>query len=356
MILQRTRARLLAATLTTLGIIALAATPAVAQDAMVREGTLSSTDPVFDESDGRVGDAYTFEATPGQFVTVTLRSGEFDTFLRVESPAGVMRENDDDGGGTDSSLSFVIDEPGTWTVRAAAFSAESEGAYTLTWSATQPGETSSISGRLSKTSPKGQPYDSTAVELGEGTVMLIVSNASAAPLALIAVGPDGERRVGTTDGSGSNLTMYGAPAGTWTVWIGGEEGQGVDNAAYSLTTVVSEGGSAENYEGRLDEGDLQLPLGEFADVIEIDVAEGQDILFELSSLDFDTFLVVESAGGAPMVRRNDDAETPIGEMGFGGSSLSFEASETSGRGGTWRIWVTSFSAGATGDYLLRVIR
>jgi hypothetical protein len=355
MILHRVRARLLAATLTTMGV-ALAATPALAQDTVVHEGTLSSTDPVFDESDGRVGDAYTFEALAGQFVTVTLRSGEFDTFLRVESPAGVMRENDDAGGGTDSSLSFVIDEPGTWTARAAAFSAESEGAYTLTWSATQTGETSSMQGRLSKMSPKGQPYDSATVELGQGTVMLIASNASEAPLALMTVGPDGERRVGTTDGSSSNLTLYGAPAGTWTVWIGGEGEQGLDNIAYTLTTVVLEGGSAESYEGRLEPGDLQLPLGEFADLIEIDVDEGEDILFELSSLEFDTFLVVESAGGAPMVRRNDDAETPLGEMGFGGSSLSFEASETSGRGGAWRIWVTSFSAGATGDYVLRVIR
>ena len=353
---QRTCARVLATALAAIGL-ALAAPPLAGQDPQVRAGTLSPTDPVFDESDGRVGDAYTFDAEAGQFVTVTLRSGEFDTFLRVESPTGVMRENDDSGGGTDSSLSFVIDESGTWTAKAAAFSSESVGAYTLTWSATLAGDASSTSGRLSRTSPKGQPYDSTTVELGEGTVMMLVSSPAEGPLALVAVGPDGQRRVGTTnDGSGSNLTLYGAPAGEWTVWIGGDEGQGVDNVAYTLTTVVMEGGSSEAYEGRLDDGDLRLPLGEFADVIEIEVQDGEEIRFELTSPDFDTFLVVESAGGAPMVRRNDDAEMPLGEMGFGGSTVAFEASETTGRGGTWRIWITSFSAGATGDYVLRVIR
>ena len=356
--MNRIRNPIFSPAVATVGLaLSVAAAPLVAQEAQVREGTLSSTDPVFDESDGRLGDAYTFEAEAGQFVTVTLRSGEFDTFLRVESPSGVMRENDDSGGGTDSALSFVIDETGTWTAKAAAFSPESEGAYTLTWSATSTGDARSRSGRLSRTSPKGQPYDSTAVELGAGTVMLLVSSPAEGPLTLVAIGPDGQRRMGaSTDGSSSNLTLYGAPAGEWTVWIGGDEAQGVANAAYTLTTVVTEGGSSEAYEGRLGEGDLRLPLGEFADVIEIEVPDGQEIRFELNSLDFDTFLVVESAGGAPLLRRNDDAEIPTGEMGFGGSVLAFESAETTGRGGMWRVWVTSFTAGATGDYVLRVIR
>lgn len=354
MIAHRIRPRLLLPALVSIAV-AWAGLPLAAQDVEVREGTLASADPVFDESDGRVGDVYTFEAQAGQFVTVTLRSDAFDTFLRVESPSGVMRENDDSGGGTDSALSFVIDEAGTWTARAAAFSSESEGAYTLTWSAMQAGDVTSFTGRLSESSPKGQPFDSLSFESGEGTLMLVVTTQGGAPLSLHAVGPDGQRRVGLSDGSTTTLTLHGAPAGRWSVWIAGEEGQGVDNAAYTLTSVLTEGGSLEQYEGRLDDDDSTLPLGEFADVLEIEVPEGQDVIIELSSLEFDTFLIVETAGGAPIVRRNDDAEAPMGGIGFGGSSLRFEAAETVGRGGTWRVWVTSFSAGATGDYILRVI-
>ncbi len=338
-----------------LGALLIAA-PMTAQETLVREGTLAPTDPVFDESDGRVGDAYTFEAQAGQLVTVTLRSGEFDTFLRVESPSGMVRENDDSGGGTDSQLSFLVDQTGTWTASAAAFGADAEGAYTLTWAATDVGETTTHSGRLASISPKGQPYDSATVSLGAGTVTLMLSQPDQAYLVMHAVDPAGVRRVGSSDGNGALMTAYGAPAGDWTVWVGGDEAQGVDNMAYSLTAVVAEGGSADEFEGRLDEGDMRLPFGEFADIIEVEVADGEEVLFELTSDEFDTFLVVESAGGVPIVKRNDDGESSFGSNSFGGSSLDFDASETSGRGGTWRVWVTSFGPESTGTYVLRVMR
>ena len=88
----------------------------------VREGALTDADTPFEEGEGRVADSYTFEASIGQYLTVSLRSGEFDTYLRVVSPAGVERDNDDSGMGTDSQLSFVADETGTWTVYASAYS------------------------------------------------------------------------------------------------------------------------------------------------------------------------------------------------------------------------------------------
>ena len=51
-----------------------AALPAAGQE--VREGVLTDTDPVFDETDGRVGDTFDFDAEAGQFVSVSLRSGD----------------------------------------------------------------------------------------------------------------------------------------------------------------------------------------------------------------------------------------------------------------------------------------
>lgn len=334
----------------------LAVASASAQESLVREGTLAPTDPIFDESDGRVGDAFTFEARTGQLVTVTLRSGEFDTFLRIESPSGMIREDDDSGGGTDSQLSFLVDQDGSWTAFAASFGADAEGAYTLTWSASDVGETTTHSGRLGNTSPKGQPYDSTSMTLGAGTVTLMLSQPDQAYLVMHAVDPDGQRRMGASDGNGALLTAHGASAGEWTIWVGGEESMGVENMLYSLTAVVAEGGSAEEYEGRLDDRDMRLPFGEYADMIEVDVEDGAEVMFELTSDDFDTFLVVESAGGAPMVKRNDDGESTFGETSFGGSSVSFDATETTGRGGTWKVWVTSYSPMSTGDYVLRVMR
>lgn len=336
-----------------LATLGLAAVPVGAQE--VREGTLAASDPVFDDADGRVADAYTFSAEAGQFVTVALRSGEFDTFLRVVSPAGVVRENDDSGSGTDSRLSFLLDETGEWTVYAAAYGADAFGSYVVTWTATPAGDSRTHPGRLSRQTPKGQPYDSATFDLGAGNVLFQVSNADEAFLTLSAVGPDGRRRDGTPDLGATTLEARGAPAGLWTVWVaggpGGDEFTGVEYLAYTLTAVVSEGGAAREIRGRLEDGDSELPLGEYADLVEIDVDGAGEVFIELQSADFDTFLAVETAGGAPLVRRNDDADGSLDA-----SAVTFSAEEVAGRTGTWKIWVTSFSGGETGDYVLRVVR
>ncbi|NNF38495.1 MAG: hypothetical protein HKN71_07500 [Gemmatimonadetes bacterium] len=316
----------------------------------VREGILTEADAAFEEGEGRVADAYTFEVRVGEFVTASLRSGEFDTFLRVTSPSGVVRDNDDSGAGTDSQLSFLADEAGTWTVHASSYGAEGYGAYVLTWSASAAGESSSRTGRLSRATPKGQPYDSVMVDLDGGNVLLQVSHGADAFIGVSAMDPEGRRWDSPFESGSAAINARAVPSGGWTVWIVGNEGSGVDNLEYTLTTVVSDGGSADVIDGSLDSGDTQLPLGEYADRIEIDVDDAVDLHFELSSETFDTYLVVETAGRAPLVRRNDDADE-----GFG-SALSFTADEVEGRTGTWVVWVTSFSRGETGDYVLRVVR
>ncbi len=330
--------------------LAVLAAPASAQQ--VFEGTLAETDPALPGHEERLADRFTVEAEAGQFVTVSLRSGEFDTFLRVTSPSGVERENDDSGMATDSEVSFVAEESGTWTIYASGFGAADLGAYVVTWSVTAVGETETFTGRLSSMSPKGQPYDSTSMELDGGTVILQLSHPSEGYLVLSAVAPDGRRWEGSPEAGSTTLTVPGAPAGNWTVWMAGDEGMGVENLSYTLTAIVAEGGAAEVVEGDLRDGDMQLPLGEYADRIEIEVDAPGDVFIDLSSEAFDTYLVVETAGSAPIVKRNDDAEGG----GIGASAVSFTAEEVEGRTGTWTIWVTSFSAGQTGPWTLRVVR
>lgn len=330
--------------------LALFALPASAQETRVVEGSLDVGDTAFEAADGRVADVVTFEAEVGHFVTVSLRSGAFDAFLRVVSPSGAIRENDDAGAGTDSELAFVADESGLWTVHVTAYQAESFGAYTLTWTATPAGETRTVEGRLSRTSPKGQPWDSATVELGGGTVLWQLSTGGDAFLTLSARGPDGRRRMASPSMGSAILTVHGVPAGRWTVWVAGESDSGVDNLAYTLTAVVREGGEAQEIEGRLEEGDTRLPLGEYADVHEFEVGGDGEVVVQLASDDFDTFLVVETAGATPMVKRNDDAEDAPGSV------VTFTADEVAGRSGLWRVWVTSYAPEETGDYVLRIVR
>lgn len=318
----------------------------------VREGTLSVGDSLLDDDSGRVVDSYTFEVEAGQFVTVALRSGEFDAFLRVVSPTGMVFENDDSDG-TDSEVEFLAVESGSWTVHATGFSEDDFGSYVVTWTAeASAGEVQSVTGRLAALSPKGQPYDSAVIDLPAGMVVFQLTNGSDAFLTLLAEGPDGRRWDAYPEAGATSVTVRGAPAGEWRMWVAGDDGGDVANLAYTLSAVAVDGSPAEVIEGRLEASDPRLPLGEHADRLEIEIEGDGPVAIDLTSEDFDTFLVVETAGGSPMVKRNDDAEGG----GIAMSSVEFSAEEVAGRTGRWTVWVTSFSRDQTGDWALRISR
>lgn len=346
------RTRLAAGALAASALVgsALSTSPLSGQE--VREGTLAANDPLLGDNSGRVADSYEFEIEAGQLVTAALRSSEFDAFLRVVSPAGVVFENDD-AEGTDSELEFLAVESGLWTVHATGFSEDDLGSYTLTWSAEDSsGDVQTVTGRLASLSPKGQPYDSVMVDLGAGTVVFQLTNGADAYLTLLAEGPDGRRQDVYPEAGATSLTIRGASAGTWALWVAGEEGAAVENLAYTLSAVVVDGSPAEVIEGRLESTDPRLPLGEFADRLEIEVDGEGPVVIDLASDDFDTYLVVETAGGSPIVKRNDDADGG----GIAMSTVEFSAAEVAGRTGVWTVWVTSFGRDQTGDWTLRISR
>lgn len=99
-------------------------------------GALDAGDAVLD--DGSVYDAFTFSATAGQRVTITLRSTEFDAYLAVgRMEGGVFQElgsNDDyvGGEGGDARLVMVAPETGEFVVHVNTALAGATGPYTLT--------------------------------------------------------------------------------------------------------------------------------------------------------------------------------------------------------------------------------
>jgi hypothetical protein len=78
-------------------------------------------------------DAWTFQATAGQSVQVTMRSASFDTYLLLFDTSGneVDENNDYPGGGTNSRISFTATDSGTYTVYANSLDAGITGAYSL---------------------------------------------------------------------------------------------------------------------------------------------------------------------------------------------------------------------------------
>lgn len=83
---------------------------------------------------GELYDSYDFEGSPGQRVTIDLRSTAFDTYLILQDPAGEQAENDDAADDSDLGHSRVeadLTEAGTYRVLVTSYESGESGAYTL---------------------------------------------------------------------------------------------------------------------------------------------------------------------------------------------------------------------------------
>lgn len=80
-------------------------------------------------------DAYSFTATEGQRLQITLASADFDAQLEVSSAEGTFEAfaSDDDGlgSGTDSRLVFEVPSDGEYVVRASSFDGSGRGNYEI---------------------------------------------------------------------------------------------------------------------------------------------------------------------------------------------------------------------------------
>jgi hypothetical protein len=93
--------------------------------------------------------------------------------------------------------------------------------------------------------------------------------------------------------------------------------------------------------GSLDTGDPRYSDGKSYDEYAIDVAAGQEVIAILTAVDFDPVLVLIAPNGERF--ENDDyAEAPDVSL----------VQEISGAGASWRVQVTSYEAGESGDYAL----
>jgi hypothetical protein len=102
----------------------------------------------------------------------------------------------------------------------------------------------------------------------------------------------------------------------------------------------------QTFTGTLQEGDDTLDSGEYFDYYEVDLVQGQEVTFELSSTDFDTYLIVSAPNDFGYV--NDDATIKVeGYL----SKLTIPIATT----GTWVIGVSSYEAGQGGNYKVGVI-
>jgi Metallo-peptidase family M12/Calx-beta domain/Reprolysin family propeptide/Domain of unknown function (DUF4214) len=95
---------------------------------------------------GFLADRYTFNATAGQKVAISISSNDFDTFLELMGPNSVVLIKDDDSGGniTNSRIPggtgmLTLGTTGTYTIEVTAFDTSESGAYALTLLSTATG-------------------------------------------------------------------------------------------------------------------------------------------------------------------------------------------------------------------------
>mgnify|MGYP006273466729 CR=1 FL=1 len=102
-------------------------TQTITQNASV-VGTLGVVGPRYDN---RTVAPYAFDGRAGDEVLIALRSEEFDTYLMVEAPTGVVYSDDDGGTGRNSALRLDLPVSGTYYLYVSSFSGGSSGAFSL---------------------------------------------------------------------------------------------------------------------------------------------------------------------------------------------------------------------------------
>ncbi len=150
------------------------------------------------------------------------------------------------------------------------------------------------------------------------------------------------------DTSRSRVEVPVDEPGTWVVWATsfepGESGE------YQVEVRAIQGGAQTAMDpgvrvesGRLEPGDEVLERGEYQDVFTFDGVAGQTALLDLRSGDFDTYAILVSPSGRTF--ENDD---------FEGDARRSVISEALAETGEYQVGVTSYAAGETGSYALRI--
>jgi len=93
----------------------------------VTESTLAGAP----NDDGFIVQQYTADLPAGATVRLMLRSGEFDTTIRVTGPDDLSLFNDDFGGSTNSAVQFQVPDEGDVTIAVSSYAPGVGGAYEL---------------------------------------------------------------------------------------------------------------------------------------------------------------------------------------------------------------------------------
>lgn len=333
-------------------------------------GELTAEDGLND--DGQRADAFSFTATAGQRVSITLDANDFDAYLQLLGPDGESLGEDDDSGdeGTNSRLIRTLAETGTYVVQARALGGEGLGAYTLGLAEATPvpepdliafgqilrGEISSEGAR----DDVGRGFIAYRFQGTEGArVQVIVRSGDfdafvqlglrAEPFEALASDDDG-----LGEGTDSRLTFRLPSTAEYEIRASplGAEEKGlfsvelIDRGPQPLAGSILVGASAR---ATLADNDALTGDGIFYDDYRIQVAEGDKLIVTMVSNDFDAFIDVGREG-------MDSAFDSVASDDDSLSDTHAKVDWTVDAAGSYLIRARSFAPGQTGSYTLTVER
>ncbi|WP_347304294.1 pre-peptidase C-terminal domain-containing protein [Croceibacterium sp. TMG7-5b_MA50] len=324
------------------------------------QGALATGDATLES--GEFVDVYTLSGTPGSRLMLTMRSDAVDTFLQASDGGEYQVFNDDaPGGGGNSELEVQFPASGRLDLWATSYAAGEQGAYTLTAQAT--GDVAPVTGgaRLALGSSVAGTLPGSASYTLEGragqVVRLSLSSDAFDPTVALS-GPGGFSASNDDDPAGDTLNslleVTLPESGAYQVTVGtyADGGSGAYRlAAENGTTVAATPPAATLALGRavtgsLVEGDQTFSSGEYQDRFSFSGRRGDRLVFDMQSGDFDTFLSLYLPDGA--IETNDDRA--------GNDGTDSRLAITLPQDGTYEIAATSYAAGETGGYTLRMER
>ncbi len=327
-------------------------------------GRLNAGDPTLEDT-GEFYEEHTFYAQAGQSITIDMNSDMFDTYLIVESPSGETWYNDDWQGDTSHSrVELTADQTGTWMVYATSYQAGETGNYTGQievganggsngggggGGATAIGADGNFSGQLDDDDAilpdsGGKYFEEFTFQADDGERIVLDMYSNDFDTYLILESPSGETFRNDDwqgDTSHSHIAVTADRTGTWRVYATSFGARVTGN--FTGQVQIMEAGEVETFHGALTDNDeVLLRRGGYYDEYTFQADAGEMLTIDMRSNDFDTYLIVESPSGE--MWHNDD---------HGSTSLS-RVELTADQSGTWHIYATSYSDGATGDYTIEL--
>ncbi len=201
-----------------------------------------------------------------------------------------------------------------------------------------------VAGELDKNDPRlddDSPYDEHTFELAESDAVAVEMTSFDVDTFLIVNGPNGEVLENDDFGGStrrSRIEFVAHSAGRYVIQATCFDPE--DRGDYEVRVVP-----IEAHSGELVEGDEQAEEGRYIDWYEIECPMGELVMAQVNSDNFDTYLIVEDPQRSRDENDDFDGSTSVSRV----ESNTFDA-------GTYRIGVSSFDKGESGEYDLMISR